>query len=239
MTAADNLTATAHSIATAATTTYGTFFTDGILHHFQWNGNRISLDFGERSDHWKQLIIYISPDSYRHGDIVLFTSNPTNSLTADSWVEKVHRFQFNTMIVNEETRSLIENRNLPKFHGYTLVAALSTAHTMTQDMHDYLAREDFRTRLEGEMEKAVAHQKEVDDSELMAKHSREGRKGRKALSKMNDSSEKPGTFTAPSKTDATSSISFNGSGQETFDTKRSLGFSAAETDVNSASGHQA
>lgn len=143
MTSADNLTAAAHIIATAATTTYSTFFTDGILHHFQWNGNRISLDFGGRSDHWKQLIVYISPDSNKHGNIVLFTSNPANSLPADSWLEKKHRFQFNTMIVNEVTRSLIENRNLPKINDYSLIAALSTAHTMTQDMHDFLARENF------------------------------------------------------------------------------------------------
>jgi len=102
-----------------------------------------------------------------------------------------------------------------------------------------LAREDFRTRLEGEMEKAVAHQKEVDHSALMAKHSREGRKWRQDLGKMDYSSEKPGTFTASSKIDVTSSINFNGSGQETFDTKRNLDFSAAEIDVNSASGHQA
>jgi hypothetical protein len=238
MTSATGLAATAHIIATAATTTYGTFFTDGVLHHFQWNRNRISLDFGERSDHWKQLIVYISPDSDRHGNIVLFTSNPANSLPADSWVEKKHRFQLNTMIVNEDTRSLIETRDLPKFHGYTLVAALSTAHSMTQHMHDYLTREDFRAQLESEMEKAVAHQKEVDDCARMTKQGMERGKGRKDLGKMDDSTEKTLTSTAPSKADATSSISSNGSAPESFGTNQASELSVA-IHVNSASGHQA
>lgn len=70
----------------------------------------------------------------------------------------------------------------------------------------------------------------MDDSARTAKQGREGKNGENNLGKIDDSTEK----TAAS----TSSISFNGSAQDTFGTEQTLAFSAAEIDANSASDHQ-